>query len=115
MKLLINESVGKNIISESLNYHLKNKLTLEESCFRIGSESWCDLVNEVRNLNAKKILQLSENDKDIVQTDAGSYGEYLGEDVPLDAPFIVEVNGREMYSVFTNDENGKTVKINFKG
>ena len=74
--------------SESLQYHLERDLGLLESIYRIGSESWINLVNEKRNLYEKGIINLSEEDLHIISTDAGRTGIYEGEEVYLDVPFF---------------------------
>lgn len=115
MKLVLNENVNKVVLSENLKYHLKNRITIQESVFRIGSDSWCDLINEVRELYEDGIIVLNEEEQEIIDSDAGEYGLYEGEDVPLDAPFLLEVvNGTNIYGVFVLDENGDTKKVIFK-
>ena len=74
--------------SESLQYHLERDLGLLESIYRIGSESWINLVNEKRNLYEKGLINLSEEDLHIISTDAGRTGIYEGEEVYLDVPFF---------------------------
>lgn len=74
--------------SESLQYHLENGLNLYESVYRIGSESWIGLVNEVRSLHESGSLSLSEEDLEIISTDAGRIGIYEGKEVLLDVPFF---------------------------
>lgn len=115
MRLLLKENKENIILSEGLNYHLKNKKKLEESVYRMGSESWCDLVNEVRALYTIGNMTLTENELFIIESNAGEYGEYMREDVPLDAPFLEHVGkcGDKLYGVFVLDENGKTKKVNF--
>lgn len=74
--------------SESLQYHLERDLGLLESVYRIGSESWIDLVNEKRRLYEGGVINLSEEDLHIISTDAGRTGIYEGEEVYLDVPFF---------------------------
>ena len=74
--------------SESLQYHLENGLTLLESVYRIGSESWINLVNEKRSLYEKGLIALSEEDLHVISTDAGRTGIYEGQEVHLDVPFF---------------------------
>jgi hypothetical protein len=74
--------------SESLQYHLENDLGLIESVFRIGSDAWVDLVNEARKLNEAGIINLSEDDLDLISTDAGRKGIFEGQEVLLDVPFF---------------------------
>jgi hypothetical protein len=117
MKLILNENTKKTVLSENLKYHLKNRITIQESVFRIGSDSWCDLINEVRELHEDGLIMLNEAEQEIIDSDAGEYGLYEGEDVPLDAPFLLEVknDGTKLYGVFVLDENEQTKKIVFKG
>ena len=74
--------------SESLQYHLERDLGLLESVYRIGSESWIDLVNEKRSLHERGIINLSEDDLHVISTDAGRTGIYEGKEVYLDVPFF---------------------------
>ena len=74
--------------SESIQYHLENDLTLLESVYRIGSESWISLVNEKRDLHERGLINLSEEDLHIISTDAGKTGIYEGKEVYLDVPFF---------------------------
>ena len=54
--LVLKEGVD---VSESLQYHIDNGLTLTDNIFRVYSESYFDLVNEVRELyNEGVILML---------------------------------------------------------
>jgi hypothetical protein len=79
---------GDQDFSESLQYHLENNLDLLESVFRIGSESWLDLINEKRRLYEEGIINLSEDDIEIISSDAGKTGIYEGKEVNLDVPFF---------------------------
>lgn len=97
-------------ISKNLQYHLDNNLTISDSIFRIGSDGWCDLVNEIRELYFEGKITLNDDDKEIIFTDAGKKDLFYGEFVPLDAPF--PINDRE-YAVFIR-ENNKIKKITFK-
>ena len=74
--------------SESLQYHLENDLNLLESVYRIGSESWINLVNEKRDLHEMGLINLSEEDLHIISTDAGKTGIYEVKEVYLDVPFF---------------------------
>lgn len=78
----------KITVSEDLQYHLDNKLTLTENVFRIYSESYFNLINEVRNLHKLGFIKLNENDRWIVESDLGkSVLLESGERIWLDAPF----------------------------
>jgi hypothetical protein len=62
-----NEYYKKEQLSENLKYHLDHDLSITESIFRLGSESFCDLVCEIRRLFLEGEIELSENDKFIVE------------------------------------------------
>lgn len=89
-------------ISKNLEYHLDNNLSITNSIFRIGSDAWCDLVNEVRELYFDSEIELVDEDIELVFTDAGKKGTYNGEMVPLDAPFPME---NDKYGVFIKKNN----------
>ena len=88
--------------SEHLEYHLKNNLSLSNTVFRLGSDAWMGLVNEMRNLYEQGMIETNENDEFILMTEAGRTGIYQGKSVALDSPrratsgpkkFVVYVNG----------------------
>lgn len=56
-----------NELSENLSYHIDNGLSLTESIFRIGSESYLNLVNETRKLYFEGRIELDEYDQFIVE------------------------------------------------
>ena len=95
IKKVLNEELNHKMIltkkirvSEELKYHLENKLTLNENVFRIYSESYFNLINEVRNLHRLGFIKLNENDKWIVNSDLGkSVLLESGKRIWLDAPF----------------------------
>lgn len=89
-------------VSKNLEYHLENNLTLEDSVFRIGSDAWCGLVNEVRELYFEGKIELTDEEKGIILTDAGKKGIFEEELVPLDAPF--PINDKE-YAVFIKEDD----------
>lgn len=100
----------ENKISKNLQYHLDNNLSIDNSIFRIGSDAWCDLVNEIRELYFESKIELNKGDMAIILTDAGKKGLFDGELVPLDAPFPLN---DEEYAVFIK-EDGKIKKLTFK-
>ena len=97
IKKVLNEELNHEMrltrkvgISEELKYHLENRLTLTENVFRIYSESYFNLINEVRNLHRLGFIKLNENDKWIVNSDLGkSVLLESGEKIWLDAPFEI--------------------------
>lgn len=73
--------------SEGLQYHLENRIPLSESVYRFGSESWIELVNEVRSLYESGIMEISPSDEGIISSDIGQKGIFEGQEVILDCPF----------------------------
>ena len=117
---------GKKSRSESLNYHLKNQITLNECVFRHGSEGHLNLINAAREyLNENKYV-FNNIEKSLLKTDLGKYGLYEGKKVPLDLPLKeaeyrgkkVELNkpkrgGSKKYYVYTKNKKGNVVKVSF--
>ena len=115
--------------NESLVYHLKNNIPLNESVFRYGSDSHFNLINDARNLFKENELQLNPVEKDLVESDMGRFGYYQNELVPLDLP--MELNeaeyrgkkvtlnkpkrgGSKAYYVYVkNPKTGKVKKVAF--
>ena len=99
--------------SESLQYHLERRLGLLESVFRIGSDAWVDLVNEARNLSEAGIINLSEDDLDLISTDAGRKGIFEGQEVLLDVPFFEsdDFDG----DVWYDEETGEIHEAEYRG
>lgn len=99
----------KNVqISDRLKYHLDNKLTLEENIFRIYSEGYFKLINEVRSLYNDDAIELNDDDLDIIESDLGFRALYEGKEVFLDAPIELEEDE------YLNEvkHRGKTVHLN---
>ena len=128
MRLLENVKV-----SDKLKYHLDNKLTLSENNFKVYSESYFELINEVRELFIEGLIDLNENDIKIIETDLGKSimlenGQRVYLDVPMiDEEFIneAEYQGRKVklgkimqgdikkFKVYVKNDKGKVVKVNF--
>ena len=95
-------------ISDRLKYHLDNKLTLEENIFRIYSEGYFKLINEVRSLYENDAIELNDDDVDIIESDLGFRAIYEGQEVFLDAPIELEEDD------YLNEvkHRGRTVHLN---
>ena len=112
---LLTENV---ILSENLEYHLKNNFSLSNTIFRLGSDAWMSLVNEMRNLWEQGLIEVNENDEHILLTEAGRTGFYKGKTVPLDSPRRA-TGGNKKYVVYVNsgrkNSDGRVVakKIGF--
>ena len=113
-------------ISKNIQYHLDNKIPLNESIFRISSNAHVKLFAEVRKLWELDKIQLSESDRHFMDTDAGRQGVYEGKIVPLDLPYVMEAKetskkknpplnkpkrgGPKAYYVYVRDPKTKKVK-----
>jgi len=101
-------------ISDRLKYHLDNRLTLEQNVFRIYSESYFKLVNEVRGLYNDDAIELNDDDLDIVESDLGikSIYEHRGRTVHLSRPFRTP-GGPKKFAVYVRSKAGKIKKVTF--
>lgn len=116
-------------VSEGLQYHIENKISLSENIFRYGSEQFYQLFREARLLSDK--LVLNELDQHLInETDIGEIVKYEGLMVPLDCPFeeleeaeyqgkSVDLNvphrgGSKKYYVYVKDsKTGNIKKVSF--
>lgn len=85
-------------VSEHLQYHIENNLSLTNNVFRAYSNGYFNLVNEVRELWEQGLISLNEEDTLMVESDLGKTAEFDGETIYLDAPVYVmeeEINEAE--------------------
>ena len=90
--LVLKENVE---VSDALKYHIDNGMSLTDNVFRVYSESYFDLVNEVRNLYNEGMIDLNEEDRLMVESDLGKKVKIGKEIVYLDAPYIYETETEE--------------------
>ena len=83
-RMMITEN--RTIISEGLRYHLDNQIPLSENIYRYGSESFFNLINEVRKLHSNNKVNLSFKDEELLKTDIGRKVMFEGKEVWLDIP-----------------------------
>ena len=106
--LVLKESVE---MSDALRYHVENGMTLTNNIFRAYSESYFNLVNEVRELWKKGQIKLNEEDTLMVESDLGKKVMVNGKLIYLDAPFMYE--DEEDEEVLEEAKHrGKNVKLN---
>jgi hypothetical protein len=97
-------------VSESLKYHIDNGLSLTDNIFRVYSEGYFDLVNEVRKLYNEGKIQLNEEDRLMVESDLGKKVKIGKEYIYLDAPYIYETETEE--DILSEAKHrGKNVKL----
>lgn len=105
--LVLKENVE---VSEALQYHIDNSLSLTDNVFRVYSESYFDLVNEVRKLYNEGVIDLNEEDRLMVESDLGKRVKIGNEIVYLDAPYIYETETEEDILAEAK-HRGKNVKL----
>jgi len=95
-------------VSDALKYHIENGMSLTNNVFRVYSEGYFKLVNEVRDLWNNGKIDLNEEDRLMVESDLGIKIKVRGEYIYLDAPFIME----EEEILEEAKHRGKNVKLN---
>ena len=129
-KMVLTESI---FTTDELKYHLDNKITLSENIFRLYSDSFFDLINEVRDLYNRGLISLNDEDRSLVESDLGKKVTLSnGETVYLEVPYEIkdqlmeaEYQGRKVklgkimqgdikkFKVYVKNDKGKVVKVNF--
>ena len=102
-RMIVTES--NVMISEGLQYHLDNQISLNENIYRYGSEEYFNLINEVRSLYKAGKIDLSLLDEELVKQPIGEKGEYEGKEVWLNVPM-------EEITLYEAKHNGKEVSLN---
>lgn len=122
-------------VSENLRFHLKNKLPLSENIFRTYSESYFELLNEVKHLYLSNKIELCDPDAELVESDLGKKAIFEGREVYLDAPVEIEEDlimeakykgknvklnkpfrtpkGPKKYAVYVKNKRGNVIKVTF--
>ena len=122
--LILKENVE---VSDSLKYHMDNGLSLTNNVFRVYSESYFDLVNEIRELYNEGKIELNEEDRLMVESDLGRKVKVGKEYIYLDAPYIYETEedilseskvhrtsgGTKKFAVYVKSKTGGIKKITF--
>lgn len=98
----------ESMVSENLQYHIENNISVTENIFRYGSVSYFELLKECRNLFDKGDIELFDTDKELFEgSDIGRFGYFEGELVPLDLPLEIEEELNEA------EYQGRKVKLNY--
>jgi hypothetical protein len=119
--LILKETIN---ISDELQYHIDNKMTLTNNGFKVYSESYFNFVNEVRELWKQGKIDLNEEDTLMVESDLGQKVKIGKEYIYLDAPYIYETEedilteskipkGNKKFAVYTKGKNGGVKKVIF--
>lgn len=84
-------------MSEDLEYHINEGISIVESIFRPASEAHFRLLAEARELFSRGELELEGIDKQLFEeTEIGTFAEFNGEIVPLDFLFEAEYAGKDV-------------------
>ncbi len=105
--LVLTENVD---ISDALRYHIENGVSLTDNVFRVYSESYFDLVNEVRELYIQGKINLNEEDQLMVESDLGKKVKIGKSYIYLDAPYVYETETEEDILAEAK-HRGKNVKL----
>lgn len=91
LKRIIDEEVQIALLSEGLRHHIDTTTPLTENVYRIGSDSYFQLISEARIAYKKGVyIPINEEEKELLESDLGEWGEFGGEKVPLDFPMHTE-------------------------
>lgn len=99
-------------VSENLQYHISNKMSILENVFRPGSEAFFGLLKEAREFYDNGIIEATDIDSYLFEhTDLGRFAEYEGRTVALDLPFI-EDDADDEEPVDEAKKKNKNVQLN---
>lgn len=81
----------KNKISKSVHYHVENDIPFAENIYRLHSEEFYKLFREARSIfNEGLLTEVSDWDKQLLESDIGEFDMFEGVKVPLDMPIEEE-------------------------
>ena len=122
-------------ISTNLKYHIEKQIPLSENIFRTYSDSYFELLEEVRSLYFNNQIELCDPDAELVESDLGKKELFEGREVYLDAPIEIEEDllmelkhrgrtvhlsrpfrtpgGPKKYAVYVKSKSGKVKKVTF--
>ena len=123
-------------MSEGLQHHILNKKPLTENVYRIGSDSYFELIREARaEFKKGNYNPLNEEEEEMLNSDLGEWAMFEGERVPLDFPMYTETleekkkkkkkkdppigkpmknsGGGKKYKVFVRSPSGRIRKITY--
>lgn len=118
-------SFREYLIKDQINFQLKNDLNLCENTFRVGTDNWKNYWKFLKE--NFELFDLSESDKELLNTDIGLTDTYDNKEILLDYPYIdntlneekdVELNspkrgGAKKFYVYVKNEKGNIIKVQF--
>lgn len=113
--------LNEDKIKQAISYNIENNKDLVECIFRRESTMFFKYFEYLKhNINE---LNLSDLDKELLNTDLGTLGIFEGKEVPLDLPFINEDDIKELnkpkrggskkFYVYVKNDKGNIVKVSF--
>jgi len=77
-------------LSEGMAYHVNNRIPITDNVYRPGTKKFFDIVNEARALYNVGLYEAIGDEREILEGDLGTYGNFHGHIVPLDYPMLGE-------------------------
>ena len=74
-------------VYEGVSFHIEREIPLYSNIYRYGSDAFYENIRSARELWKAGLLQVCEEDREILASDAGTFGLFRGKMVPLDVPF----------------------------
>ena len=119
--LILKENVE---VSDALQYHIENDMSLTNNVFKVYSEGYFNLVNEVRDLYNEGKIDLNYKDKLMVESDLGKKVKIGKQYIYLDAPYVYETDedtltesktprGHKKFAVYAKSKTGGLKKVTF--
>jgi len=100
--------------SDYLLHHFHNGIPLHENLFRYGSDAWCDLIQEAKELYEKEMLELDIDELELIENNSGKIIYKDGQRYVLNTPFVnSDKSSKFQYFVYICDEKNEIKKIDF--
>ena len=91
LRQIVIEETKIALLSEGLKHHIDSKTPLTDNIYRIGSDSYFEVISEARKAYNEGIYTpLNEEEKELLESDLGEWTTFKGERVPLDFPMYTE-------------------------
>lgn len=100
--------------SDNFLYHINNNIKLYQNTFRYGSDAWCDMIQEAKELYEKDLIELDEEEIELVNNDSGKIVFIDNQKYILNTPFKnTDNNSEHEFFVYICDDDKTIRKINF--
>lgn len=74
-------------VYEGISFHIEREIPLYSNIYRYGSDAFYENIREARRLWRANLLKVCEEDREILESEAGTFATFRGKRVPLDVPF----------------------------